>query len=69
MILIAYQIVKIIVGIVTIIGLKRKALIYTLQGVDVNSTIISIRDKLQIGVFKIVIYSFIIIVLKYLSLS
>lgn len=69
LILIAYQIVKIIVGIVTIIGLKRKALIYTLQGVDVNSTIISIRDKLQIGVFKIVVYSFIIIVLKYLSLS
>lgn len=69
LILIAYQIVKIIVGIVTIIGLKRKELIYTLQDIDVNPIIILIRDKLQIGVFKIVVYSFIIIVLKYLSLS
>lgn len=69
LILIAYQIVRIIVGINTIIDLKRKALIHTLQGIDVHSTIISIKDKLQISVFQIVVYSFIIIVLKYLSLS
>lgn len=69
LILIAYQIVKIIVGINTIICLKRKELIHTLQGIDVLSAIISIKDKLQMSVFKIVVYSFIIIVLKYLSLS
>lgn len=69
LILISYQILRIIVRINAIIDLKRKALIHTLQGVDVHSTIISIRDKVQTSVFRIVVYSFIIIVLKYLSLS
>lgn len=69
LILISYQILRIIVRINAIIDLKRKALIHTLQGVDIHSAIISIRDKIQISLFKIVVYSFIIIVLKYLSLS
>lgn len=69
LILISYQILRIIVRINAIIDLKRKALIYTLQGVDVHSAIISIRDKIQTSVFRIVIYSFIIIILKHLSLS
>lgn len=69
LILISYQILRIIVRINAIIDLKRKALIHILQGVDVHSAIISIRDKVQTSVFRIVVYSFIIIVLKYLSLS
>lgn len=69
LILISYQILRIIVRINAIIDLKRKTLIHTLQGVDVHSAIISIRDKVQTSVFRIVVYSFIIIVLKYLSLS
>lgn len=69
LILISYQILRIIVRINAIIDLKRKALIHTLQGVDVDSTIISIRDKIQTSVFRIVVYSFIIIILKHLSLS
>lgn len=69
LILISYQILRIIVRINAIIDLKRKALIHTLQGVDVHSTIISIRDKIQTSVFRIVVYSFIIIILKHLSLS
>lgn len=69
LILIVCQILRIIVGINIIIDLKRKALIHTLQDVDVYSTIISIKDRIQISVFRIVVYSFIIIVLKYLSLS
>lgn len=68
-ILIVYQIILIIVGFSSIIDLKRKALIHTLQGVDVHSAIISIRDKIQTSVFRIVVYSFIIIILKHLSLS
>lgn len=69
LILISYQILRIIVRINAIIDLKRKALIHTLQGVDVHSAIISIRDKVQTSVFRTVVYSFIIIVLKHLSLS
>ena len=69
LILISYQILRIIVRINAIIDLKRKALIHTLQGVDVHSDIISIRDKIQTSVFRIVVYSFIIIILKHLSLS
>lgn len=69
LILISYQILRIIVRINAIIDLKRKELIHTLQGVDVNSAIISIRDKIQTSVFRIVVYSFIIIILKHLSLS
>lgn len=69
LILILYQISRIIVRINAIIDLKRKALIHTLQDVDVNSAIISIRDKIQTSVFRIVVYSFIIIILKHLSLS
>lgn len=69
LILISYQILRIIVRINAIIDLKRKTLIHTSQGVDVHSAIISIRDKVQTSVFRIVVYSFIIIVLKYLSLS
>lgn len=69
LILISYQILRIIVRINAIIDLKRNALIYTLQGVDVHSAIISIRDKVQTSVFRIVVYSFIIIILKHLSLS
>ena len=69
LILISYQILIIIVRINAIIDLKRKALIHTLQGVDVHSVIISIRDKVQTSVFRIVVYSFIIIILKHLSLS
>ena len=69
LILISYQILMIIVRINAIIDLKRKALIHTLQGVDVHSDIISIRDKVQTSVFRIVVYSFIIIILKHLSLS
>lgn len=69
LILISYQILRIIVRINAIIDLKRKALIHTLQDVDVDSAIISIRDKIQTSVFRIVVYSFIIIILKHLSLS
>lgn len=69
LILISYQILRIIVRINAIIDLKRKALIHTLQSVDVHSAIISIRDKIQTSVFRIVVYSFIIIILKHLSLS
>lgn len=69
LILISYQILIIIVRINAIIDLKRKALIHTLQDVDVHSAIISIRDKVQTSVFRIVVYSFIIIILKHLSLS
>lgn len=69
LILISYQILRIIVRINAIIDLKRKASIHTLQGVDVDSAIISIRDKVQTSVFRIVVYSFIIIILKHLSLS
>lgn len=69
LILISYQILRIIVRINAIIDLKRKALIHTSQGVDVDSAIISIRDKIQTSVFRIVVYSFIIIILKHLSLS
>lgn len=69
LILISYQILRIIVRINAIIDLKRKELIHTLQGVDVHSAIISIRDKIQTSVFRIVVYSFIIIILKHLSLS
>lgn len=69
LILISYQILRIIVRINAIIDLKRKALIHTSQGVDVYSAIISIRDKIQTSVFRIVVYSFIIIILKHLSLS
>ena len=69
LILISYQISRIIVRINAIIDLKRKPLIHTLQGVDVHSAIISIRDKIQTSVFRIVVYSFIIIILKHLSLS
>lgn len=69
LILISYQILRIIVRINAIIDLKRKTLIHTLQGVDVHSAIISIRDKVQTSVFRIVVYSFIIIILKHLSLS
>lgn len=69
LILISYQILRIIVRINAIIDLKRKELIHTLQGVDVYSAIISIRDKIQTSVFRIVVYSFIIIILKHLSLS
>lgn len=68
LILISYQILRIIVRINAIIDLKRKVLIHTLQGVDVHSAIISIRDKIQTSVFRIVVYSFIIIILKHLSL-
>jgi hypothetical protein len=69
LILISYQILRIIVRINAIIDLKRKALIHTLEDVDVNSAIISIRDKVQTSVFRIVVYSFMIIILKHLSLS
>lgn len=69
LILISYQILRIIVRINAIIDLKRKTLIHTLQGVDVHSAIISIRDKIQTSIFRIVVYSFIIIILKHLSLS
>lgn len=69
LILISYQILRIIVRINAIIDLKRKALIHTLEDVDVYSAIISIRDKIQTSVFRIVVYSFIIIILKHLSLS
>lgn len=68
-ILIVYQIILIIVRFSSIIDLKRNALFHVLQGVDVHSAIISIRDKIQTSVFRIVVYSFIIIILKHLSLS
>lgn len=45
LILISYQILRIIVRINAIIDLKRKALNHTLEGVDVYSAIISLRDK------------------------
>lgn len=68
-ILIVYQIILIIVGFSSIIDLKRNELSHVLQGTDIYSTIKSVMDKIRTCIFRIVVYSFIIIVLKYLSLS
>lgn len=69
LIFIAYNIVYIIVGLDIIRNLKRKAFFNEVMGIDVRNTIISIKDKLLTFVFKIIVCSFIIIVLEYLSLS
>lgn len=50
-------------------NLKRKAFLNEVMGIDVRNTVISIKDKLSTFVFRIIVCSFIIIVLKYLSLS
>lgn len=69
LIFITYNIIYIIVGLGTIRNLKRKAVLNEVMGIDVRNTVISIKDKLSTFVFRIIVYSFIIIVLKYLSLS
>lgn len=69
LIFIAYNIFYIIVGLDTIRNLKRKAFLNEVMGIDVRNTVISIKDKLSTFVFRIIVCSFIIIVLKYISLS
>lgn len=69
LILIEYNIFYIIVGLNIIRNLKRKAFLNEVMDIDVRNTVISIKDKLSTFVFRIIVYSFIIIVLKYLSLS
>ena len=69
LIFIACNIFYIIVGLDTIRNLKRKAFLNEVMGIDVRNTVISITDKLSTFVFRIIVCSFIIIVLKYLSLS
>lgn len=67
--LIAYNIVLIISGFKSIKDLRYRIVSHTLNDVDVFAAIISIKDKIRSSIFRIVVYSFIIIVLKYLSLS
>lgn len=67
--LIAYNIVLIILGFRSIRDLKYRIVSHTLNDVDAFAAIISIKDKIRTSTFRIVVYSFIIIVLKYLSLS
>lgn len=69
LIFIVYNIFYIIAGLNTIRNLKRKAFLNEVMGIDVRNTVISIKDKLSTFVFRIIVCSFIIIVLKYLSLS
>lgn len=69
LIFIAYNIFYIIVGLDTIRNLKRKEFLNEVMGINIHSTVISIKDKLSNSVFQIIVCSFIIIVLKYLSLS
>ena len=64
-----YNIFYIIVGLDTIRNLKRKAFLNEVMGIDVRNTVILIKDKLSTFVFRIIVCLFIIIVLKYLSLS
>lgn len=69
LIFIEYNIFYIIAGLYTIRNLKRKAFLNEVMCVDVRNTVISIKDKLSTFVFRIIVCSFIIIVLEYLSLS
>lgn len=69
LIFIAYNVFYIIVGLDTIRNLKRKAFLDEVVGIDVRNTVILIKDKISTFVFRIIVCLFIIIVLKYLSLS
>ena len=69
LIFITYNIFYIIVGLNTIRNLKHKAFLNEVMGIDARNTVISIKDKLPTFVFRIIVCLFIIIVLKYLSLS
>ena len=69
LIFIAYNIIYIIIGLDIIRNLKRKTCLNEVMDINVRNIVTSIKDKLSTFVFRIIVCSFIIIVLKYLSLS